>query len=259
MKANFNLIILMVLLFLFSELFGLYIGKNFVLYVKSTNPEISSNSNNILFSIITFIMILTIFIILILKLKWFKLWIIWLGFATFIAIVISLSLLVNNEYIALIFAILLLLLKLKYNRNIIIHNILEILTITGVVVLIAPLLTINAMLLLLMIISVYDILSVFYTKHMIYLAEENRKLNFFPGLVATLNGETVILGGGDVGFVLMFALIVKNMISSLFIVYFATIGVTTLYILGKKGKYYPAMPILSLFSTMGYFLSTFFI
>jgi len=75
--------------------------------------------------------------------------------------------------------------------------------------------------------------------------------------------HSAILGGGDIAFALLFtgtALIsfynpsnlTLTFAKTLIIILFSTIGVSTILLLGKKGRFYPAMPFVTLGCFIGY-------
>ena len=108
---------------------------------------------------------------------------------------------------------------------------------------------------LLVIISIYDLIAVFKTKHMIKLAKFQSKLNLFTGFLIPTKEGIAILGGGDIGFPLLFASVVMRDIGygySFVISIFATLGLFFMFYLAKKKKFYPAMPAISLACFLGY-------
>jgi len=122
---------------------------------------------------------------------------------------------------------------------------------------------------LLVLIAIYDAYAVWKSKHMITLAQEQTKAKVFAGLVipyelpkktvskvkktsrtktpAPIKVRTAILGGGDIGFPLIFAgVLLKEMglWQSLVLPFFAMAGLAYLLWLGEKDKFYPAMPFI---------------
>ena len=74
-----------------------------------------------------------------------------------------------------------------------------------------------------------------------------------------------ILGGGDIGFTLIFAGVVMKglmlkeavfigFLKTLIIPVFVTLALLVLLFKGEHGKFYPAMPVLSLGCFVGYFI-----
>ena len=93
---------------------------------------------------------------------------------------------------------------------------------------------------------------------MIYLAKTQASANVFTGLVVKNKGETAILGGGDIAFSLLFATVlgsVYGVVSAYLTVYLTISAVGLLTVLGRKGKYYPAMPFITGACTIAYVLA----
>ena len=135
-----------------------------------------------------------------------------------------------------------------------------------------------------MLISFYDMYAVWKSKHMIAMAQYQIKTKLFAGLMipydskgviidtaslASLSAKksippkkskskkdtkktnvvhTAILGGGDIGFPLFFigtVLKFYGLLPALAIIPFVTAALAILFIHSEKGKFYPAMPIVS--------------
>ena len=134
---------------------------------------------------------------------------------------------------------------------------------------------------LLLIISIYDIIAVLKTKHMIKLAKFQTKSKIFAGLLvpykkiekpktkmAKLKKTKVkiaVLGGGDIAFPLIFAgavmqkLMITNpewigFLKTLIIPLCVTFALLFLLIRGQENKFYPAMPFLSIGCFVGYLI-----
>jgi presenilin-like A22 family membrane protease len=98
---------------------------------------------------------------------------------------------------------------------------------------------------LLMVAAVYDYWAVFKSKHMVVMAKFFKERRLFPGfMLRKSNGEIAVLGGGDVFFmVLMVVACLK--ISYMFAIAGAIgmfIGISALYFMSQKKKFYPALP-----------------
>jgi presenilin-like A22 family membrane protease len=159
-----------------------------------------------------------------------------------------------------------------FNRNIIIHNISELLIYPGIAAIFVPLLSIWTVVLLLILISIYDIYAVWHAGFMQKMAKfQIEKLKFFTGFfvpyMSKENKEKInkakrrkkqkevkvsvpiaILGGGDVVFPIILAGVVfqsLGLFSALLISVFATVALGLLFYASEKGKFYPAMPFIS--------------
>ena len=83
---------------------------------------------------------------------------------------------------------------------------------------------------------------------MVKMAEFQRENKVFAGLFVPYGKKAAILGGGDIGFTLLFSGVILQkfgflaaLISSLIIAG----SLLALFLIGKKNKYYPAMPFLA--------------
>lgn len=177
--------------------------------------------------------------------------------------------------IALAFAILLAYLKI-YKRNLLLHNITELLVYPGIAVIFVPILNVFTIILLLIVISIYDAWAVWHSGIMQKMAKyQIQKLNIFSGFFIPYVSKKIkmklkkmkkselkkkkikvnvaILGGGDVVFPIITAGVMLNalgIISAILVVFGATMGLASLLYFSEKKKFYPAMP----FITAGIFL-----
>src|SRR3989344_5717485 len=112
---------------------------------------------------------------------------------------------------------------------------------------------------LLILISIYDMYAVWKSKHMIKLAKFQSKLKTFAGLfIPYEKNKAAILGGGDIAFPLLFAgvvLLEKGLYPSILIIVYSALALFLLFLFGKKKKFYPAMPFISLGCFLGYLVS----
>jgi presenilin-like A22 family membrane protease len=167
-----------------------------------------------------------------------------------------------------------------FRRNILIHNISELAVYPGVAVIFIPLLNIWTIIILLILISIYDIYAVWHAGFMQKMAKyQIKKLRIFSGFfIPYLNAKqramikrmrlkdkkklgnkklrvsVAILGGGDVVFPIILAGVVLNTLGfaqALIISAGATLALGFLFYKSEKGKFYPAMP----FITAGCFLA----
>ncbi|MGM5483083.1 MAG: presenilin family intramembrane aspartyl protease [Nanobdellota archaeon] len=175
-------------------------------------------------------------------------------------------------------------------KNVVIHNFTEIFIYGGLAALIISVgINIAAALTLLIIISIYDMIAVWKTKHMVTMAKYQTENKLFAGLMMPYNPQTgkfclkpdkrantrkkakksqklkhtqtlknAILGGGDVAFPLIFAgTIMKTYASFLYpiiIIATTTFALFMLLTYGKKDRYYPAMPFISAGSLLGFLI-----
>jgi presenilin-like A22 family membrane protease len=294
-------------MFLVTQLVGIFIIKHYIFGLElpygMQPPEVLEKNTSIFSIIISFIIAVGLFLLLI-KIKAEKFIRLWFFFVTTIALGLTLNVFLylinkinssdlNNfiPYIALIIALPISYFKI-YKRNLLIHNVSEILIYPGIAAVFVPLLNTLGIIILLLIISLYDIWAVWKSKFMQKMASyQINNLRFFTGFFvpyankkekekirlikqkyehkgenylqkqfkkAKIKVNLAILGGGDVIFPIITAGIILrdflNVFSSMIIILFATISIIWLLFFAKKGKFYPAMP----FITIGIYLGMIF-
>lgn len=131
-----------------------------------------------------------------------------------------------------------------------------------------------AMILILILFSIYDFAAVYKTKHMVEMVKEMVEQKVILGFVIPQHfssfkenlekiqpgGEFLILGGGDVAFPLLFSVsLVSEGISKSFIIsIFSLFGLFAnlyFFLKQKERKPMPALPLISLFSIIGYLIT----
>jgi len=165
-----------------------------------------------------------------------------------------------------------------FKRNIIVHNISELLIYPGIAAVFVPILNIWTVIVLLLIISVYDAWAVWHSGFMQKMAHfQINELKVFGGFFVPylskrqrvelkkqkmlaaksknkkIKGKSMkvnlaILGGGDVVFPIITAGVILRslgLMPALLIVLFSTLALITLFLIAKKGKFYPAMPFIT--------------
>ena len=166
---------------------------------------------------------------------------------------------------AIIFAFVLTLWRL-FIPNPIIHNFTELFIYGAMATIFVPILNLWSIFILLILISFYDYIAVRKTKHMVKMAKSQTKAKLFAGLTVPYEKNVAILGGGDIGFPLLFAAVVMiNFNLNLFdfrtyiVPLFSGLMLFTLFTFGEKKKYYPAMPYITLGCVLGLGILLFFI
>ncbi len=169
-----------------------------------------------------------------------------------------------------------------YKKNLYVHNITELIIYPGIAAVFVPLLTLWSIILLLIIISIYDMWAVWHSGFMQKMAKyQINKLNLFSGFFVPYASKKVnekirlikqksksrkhaqkefkkqklrvnvaILGGGDVIFpIITSGVMLKTagfgIEGALFVTVGATLGLTYLFLNSEKKKFYPAMPFIS--------------
>lgn len=219
--------------------------------------------------------------ILLLLVRWNLSWVwkCWFGLAIMICLGLAFAAFVPST-IAAGLAAFIAILKV-FRPNWWIQTLTELFMYSGLAVIFVPIMNLFAAIALLVCISLYDMYAVWKSKHMIALAKFQAKEQMFAGLVVPYAGSqiktvlpsgmdkgkskrqnqspghvvrTAILGGGDIGFPLLFAgVILKEwgVIPSLIIPFGATVSLIVLFLKGEDGKFYPAMPFISLGCLIG--------
>ncbi len=162
-----------------------------------------------------------------------------------------------------------------YRRNLVVHNVTELLVYPGIAAVFVPILNIWTIIILLILISIYDMWAVWHSGIMQKMAKyQIQKLNIFSGFFVPYASRKVmdkikdmkknlskrqlekkkirvnvaILGGGDVVFPIIAAGVMLRsfgFIPVLFVIIGATLGLSYLFFFAEKRKFYPAMPYIS--------------
>lgn len=280
MKHKLLITLIILGMFLITQSVGIYVVMSDGVpdfLDSSTDVAVQSSAYYFYQIIVSFIFAILIFsLITKYKLKLFmKMWF-------FLVVVMALSIsifaiLKNNSinfyWVALLIAFVLAIFKI-FRPSIIIHNATEILIYPGVAAIFVPLLNPLYAIILLVVISIYDMWAVWHSGLMMRMAKfQMKELKvfggfFIPYLTKQMRGKIkamkksgkkkmvkvrlAILGGGDVVFPIITAgvfLKAFGIISAIYVLVGAFIGLTYLLIFGKD-KPYPAMPYI----TAGIFL-----
>jgi len=180
-----------------------------------------------------------------------------------------------------------------FKRNILVHNITELLVYPGIAAVLVPVLNVFGIVLFLLLISLYDIWAVWHSQFMQNMAKyQINTLRIFTGFFipyadakeklkienikekfknksekfldekfkkAKIKVHLAILGGGDIVFPIItagvFYKIYHSFIPPLIIMFFATLALLYLFVFAQKGKFYPAMPFLSIGMYIGMILT----
>jgi presenilin-like A22 family membrane protease len=167
-----------------------------------------------------------------------------------------------------------------YKREFLIHNLTELFIYPGIAAVFVPILNIYTIVILLILISAYDMWAVWHSGIMQKMAKyQINKLNIFGGFFIPyadkktkekikilkqknkdkkkLEAEfkkkkfkinVAILGGGDVIFpIIASGVVMKTLgfLPAIFVIFGATLGVGYLFLFSQKKKFYPAMPFIS--------------
>ncbi|MBI1972481.1 hypothetical protein HYS50_00565, partial [Candidatus Woesearchaeota archaeon] len=277
MKHTLSVTMVLVLLFVVAQFLGLFIVSEYVTLETRTvgnityqeevykplpydieRPQFAKETSYL--PIIAILFVATLLVLLIIKFGARWLWKLWFFLSVWFCLLIAFGAFLDTYWIVLILGFVLALLKvLRINH--LLHNFTELFIYGGLAAVFTPVLSVFSISVLLLIISAYDFIAVRKTKHMVNMAEFQAKMQLFAGLLIPYGkkGEkTAILGGGDIGFPLLFASVILMEYSfwpAVLIVLGSALALSFLLIASEKNKYYPAMPILSAGCFLGYGLT----
>jgi presenilin-like A22 family membrane protease len=316
MKHNLKIVAILLTMFLLTQFIGLYVINNYsttrienkeVVNVSGQSlpygletPEIEKQSDyQSVFYMILFAFIIAITILFFLtKIKaefilraWF-----------FVVVTLALGITFNSffqikygAWIALAIALPLAFIKI-FKRNFLVHNATELLIYPGIAAIFVPILNFWTMLVLLAVISIYDMWAVWHSGIMQKMAKyQINQLKIFSGFFVPYLSKKIrmqikkakkskskkknikinmaLLGGGDVVFPLITAgVILKTkiplpfglhefiggLIPALFVIGGAILGLGSLFLFSQKKKFYPAMPFITAGILFGLILSYLF-
>ncbi|MBD3209675.1 hypothetical protein GF367_04660 [Candidatus Woesearchaeota archaeon] len=251
MKHEWHVTVLLVIIFLLSQLVGLFLVQGslqditcevvegleecepaYTDTVVGARPE-TRGFGSLLYIIIG-VGVGTALLLLIAKYQKTSLWRVWFFIAVWLATSIALGV-VMPFVAAWVLGLLLAAWKL-WRPNIVIYNVAEVLMYAGIAVLIVPILDVFWMVILLLLISAYDMVAVWKSRHMVTMAKFITGSNAFAGLVIPYDHKkkriygrlprqqrvkqaslekgsrykNAILGGGDITFPLLFAGVVMQ-------------------------------------------------
>lgn len=300
MKHNWKITLILIAMFVVAQLVGIYVAsvyapKTVTIYNQTTNTLQNASIYTIPYglappsdveptsSVISIVIALVVAVCIMFLLMRFRAEIILRGWF-FLVVVLGLALTLNAlfsglEYaslVALVLAAPFAYLKI-FKRNIYAHNFTELLIYPGIASVFIPLLSIPSIIVLLVLISAYDMYAVWHAGFMQKMAKyQIETLRVFSGFfipylavkgqraiekakLASAKGKKVpmqiaILGGGDVVFPIITAGIVLQvwgLIPALLVTLGATLSLLFLFYRSEKGKFYPAMP----FITAGIFIA----
>ncbi len=306
MKHNIKITAIILIMFLLTQFIGLYVIDH---YVREKNelpfgletPEVekASDYRNFFYAILFAFVIAIALLFLLTKIKAEFILRVWF----FLVITLALGITITSffpikityaAWIALAIALPLAFFKV-FKRNFIVHNATELLVYPGIAAIFVPILSFWTILILLALISVYDIWAVWHSGIMQKMAKfQINKVKAFGGFMIPHISKKVrmkikklrkskskekkkikinvaILGGGDVVFPLIAAGVVfktttvimpfglKSFIGgffpAIFVISGALLGLGYLSFFSDKNKFYPAMPFITAGILLGMILS----
>ena len=272
MKHSVKITIVLLVIFLLAQFIGLAVIYKYIDQDKSAEegktvfkelpigerPPIAEKTSYI--PIILAILIGTIVLLFLIKRQLFWVWKIWFLIAVTIALGVVLASILP-KWIALALALGIAVWKI-FKPNFWVQNLTELFIYGGLAAIFVPIFNLWSVSVLLVLIAAYDAYAVWKSKHMITLAKSQTKANVFAGLLipykfgkkakktkkkVVAKVRTAMLGGGDIGFPLIFAGVVLKELGlwqSLIIPFFSLAGLAFLLWWGNEKKFYPAMPFI---------------
>lgn len=286
MKHSLSVTLIILGIFLLAQFIGIAILYNYIDSAKSQQtgkmefkdlpigerPPVNENTSFI--PVIIAVIIGTVVLLLLIKYKLGLVWKLWFLMAVFLSLSTAWAAFIPVE-IAFVAAFIFALWKI-FKPNVWVHNFTELFIYGGLAAIFAPLFNLWSISILLILIALYDAYAVWKSKHMITLAKSQTESKVFAGLLIpySLKGlmkkkgkestaakatktvgitlpkvqvRTAILGGGDIGFPLIFAGVVLKELGlwqSLVIPFFALAGLAILLYYAEDKKFYPAMPFI---------------
>lgn len=297
MKHSVKITLILLAMFFVTQMIGLYVSDAYkpeitqsineqtgeVTEIKTHNlpyglePPADIEPTSAVTSIIIAFCIAVVLMLLLMKFKAETFLRIWFTIVVILGIAIALNAFLmkvpNAWIISLVIALPLGILKI-FNRNMFIHNGTELLIYPGIASVLIPILSIWSVVVLLIIISLYDMYAVWHSGFMQKMAKyQINKLKLFSGFfvpymkkedrvkmkqaktleakektLKTVKVHLAILGGGDVVFPILLAGVVLRTLGiwqAIIISIGATLALAYLFYRSEKGKFYPAMPFIS--------------
>ncbi len=155
-----------------------------------------------------------------------------------------------------------------------VHNILVILALSGLGYFFGLAVEPKTVILLLLILSAYDFIAVYKTKHMVKMAKSMLESGAVMGIIIPQKfkdfvadvgkvrpgAKFIVRGGGDIAFPLIFSvsMLEQGFFPALLVALFSLLGLVCsliIFLLQKERKPIPALPPIALFSIIGYIIT----
>jgi len=195
-------------IFLAVEILGLYVAKQ-LYFMGLAQPPFSEDINNVGNALYLFgmIILMTIVLLVLFKLRRTKklLWAIE-AMAIFSTSVIVLSVFFpTNDYIVLALTLLILVWRYTHRQSVLFRDFVSLIAVAGAGAFIGISLGLLPILAFIIILATYDIIAVFYTKHMVEIGKQATSNNFAFTVAIPTAKHTFELGNGDLVIPLMVA------------------------------------------------------
>ncbi|MFH1125602.1 MAG: presenilin family intramembrane aspartyl protease [Candidatus Altiarchaeota archaeon] len=261
-KKEISPVLYIIVLYVVVMGLGLYVSTKIITKIYETGELMPAVSNPAApessAEIFIYILVMTAVLLLLIKLKLDWLIRVVALFAVFVGMTLATTSLIGDT-LGILLSLTLMALSLWQKQNIFLLNLTLIATVTGIGAFLGASLTTLPSILLLIALSIYDLVAVFWTKHMVTLAEKAKgKLPFM--FIIPHQGRNVGLGTGDLAIPLTFTVSVYKdyaMLNALTTAAGGLIAIILLfhYIQHKKRITLPALPPLAVGLAAGYFIS----
>ncbi|MEM4263292.1 MAG: presenilin family intramembrane aspartyl protease [Candidatus Woesearchaeota archaeon] len=284
MKHTVKVTLFLVVIFFCAQIIGLLITDKYIDTAKTAatgelswqplpsiggisieRPEIAPEKSFLY--ILGAIIIGTALILIIIKFGRINIWKLWFFIAVLVCLHIALSAFIPSTPSFLI-ALILSFLKV-FKPNVFVHNFTELFIYGGLAVIFVPIMNMFAAVALMVVLSCYDMYAVWKSKHMVIMAKFQTKSGIFAGVLLPYKAQkvvgkpkvgvkeirTAILGGGDIGFPLIFSGVAMKSFGlplTFILPICVTLALLVLLLLGKKKHFYPAIPFLTIGCFVGY-------
>ena len=238
-------------------------------------PEVEESKSYIF--ILGAVLIGTILVLVLIRFRGYKVWKFWFFLSVALCLTIAFYAFLSRigglgAWLAILLAIGLAIWKI-YRPNVIVHNLTEIFVYGGLAAIFVPIMNVYAIVILLVLISIYDMIAVWQSKHMVKMAKFQTESKVFAGLSIPYKlpkgkkagggkkkldapkpsgkkdmVKSAILGGGDIGFPLLFAGVLMKSVGFAKVLVVPVAVSMALFLLlyyAKKDKFYPAMPFIT--------------
>ena len=253
---NKEVFILLTGLFIVAQTLGLIVAQNLILLDIKSAP-LTGDLNNPLEAVYLIIMILVMTGVILIILKYKKAKSLWLFEALAIfstSIIVFGSFFPQDDLLVFLITIVILAFRYTHKENKMYKNFVSILAISGAGALLGISLGVIPVLIFIILLSIYDFIAVFKTKHMVTLAKGVTKKNLSFTYTLPTKEHTFELGTGDMVIPLTFAVSVlstqtimgiEKFITPILILLASLIGLilTLHYCSLKKGRVLPALPL----------------
>ena len=292
MKHTLKVTLILVAIFIIAQVVGLGVTSQYIDVVRDDvtgevvnvtyealpigmeRPEVEESSSFIF--ILIAVLVGTGIVLLLVKFRGYRLWKFWFFFAVALCLTVAFAAFVH-QIIAGIVAIALALWK-TWRPNVYIHNLTEVFIYGGLAAIFVPIMNVWAAVAMLVLISIYDMIAVWKSKHMVKMAKFQTQSKVFAGLsipytlrapapkraakkmstavkAKKVEVKSAILGGGDIGFPLLFAGVLMKTYGFLHVLIVPAVTTIALFLLlyyAKKDRFYPAMPFISIGCFVGW-------